>query len=158
MAKVIVWNVSPATQAQPSSVAVYGKIITPGYSRELDATWIELNPAPLQLLQKQRMIHVGSSLPGWYQKELENTMKKLTNNTGGPVVVSGKKFSPTRFQPGQSTELSDEMFDKIDDLGGMDVEDLGGEAKKAAPAKEKKAEAPKKEEKKRRAPRRKKKE
>ncbi len=135
MSKTIVWNVSPATQAQSTTVSLYGKTIAPGKSRKLDTAWIDLNPTPLQALVKQRMIHVGASLPGWYRKAKEDLMAryKLKNDSGKDKLLKAEGFHPTIIRHGETMPVDAEKFDLLDEeaLKDLQVEDTGEASKPA---------------------------
>jgi len=146
MSKTTVWNVTPATQAQSSTVSLYGKTIAPGKSRKLDTSWIDLNPTPLQALQEQRMIHIGASLPRWYRKEKEDLMARyrLKNTTGSDKLLKADGFHPTIIRHGEIMPVDGDRLAKLDKetLEGLEVEDTGedksAEVPKEEPTKEEK--------------------
>lgn len=112
---VMVWNVTPATQQSARDVILFGKRIRPGRSALLDADRVYRYPRALQAAIDGKSVHMGEQLPSWYTQMLEEKkMKKLTNKGQYTTIISSLKFDPTRMDPGESFEVTDEQAESLD--------------------------------------------
>lgn len=140
---VTVWNVTLATKESPTNLHMYGKVIRPGACTEIDGSWVRQYPKPLASAKANKTVHVGETLPEWYDKALEEQMKKITHKGQSPSILKGEGFHPTQMKPGDSVELDDEVVKtlELEEQPWMYVEDA--EAQAEAPEED---EAPKEEE------------
>jgi hypothetical protein len=122
---VTVWNVTPATKETPTDLRMYGKVIKPGSSARVDASWVRQYPKPLTSAETSKTVYVGEALPQWYDEALEEQMKKITHNGQAPSIVKGKGFHPTEMNPGDSFEVEDDVAEalELEDQPWMSVTD-----------------------------------
>jgi len=156
MSTITVWNITPATKESPTNLHIYGKVVKPGASAKVDESWVRQYPQPLTSAQANKTVHVGEALPQWYDKALEEQMKKITHNGQAPSILKGEGFHPTQMKPGDSFELEDKVVEKleldeqpwmsVDDIDDTDQEDAQELEEEMEPEEAPKKKAPVKEE------------
>lgn len=135
--KMVLWNTTKVT-GRARNITLYSKTIAPGRSREVDASWVHQFPHVLQQAITRREVHMGDTLPEWYHQALEDMrMKRITNKSRVPVVLTAEGKSPVKLDLDQHCDASDELTEALlegrEDLDDLRVEDLGEDATPVAP-------------------------
>ena len=111
--KMMVWNVTPASNS-PHDVVLYGKTVKAGRNAMLDPTRVFNYPQVLQSAIQGRLIHMGATLPDWYNNQLEKKMQRFKNKGHVDTEIKGDGFEATLLRPGEECEVEDAMGNKVD--------------------------------------------